>query len=218
MGSFQYLSGKRLEEYKRELCLNTEQVSVLVGSTLGDANLRIMKSHAIFTCEHSSIQKDYVFWKYGIFKNWVLTPPREESRKYHKDISRRTVSWKFQTVSHPLVTSFYHQFYLNGKKIVPKEIGKWLTPLALAVWYMDDGSRKPYGKGAFFHTQNFSLEDQAFLIELLKEKFGLEAHISSHGWWKEKQLFRLYITAGSFPLLKNIISPYILPMFSYKTR
>jgi hypothetical protein len=30
-------------------------------------------------------------------------------------------------------------FYKNGKKVVSLEIAKYLTPLALAVWLMDDG-------------------------------------------------------------------------------
>lgn len=216
MGSFQAINNKQLLAYKKQLELNCVQESTLVGSILGDANLRIMKRHAVLTIAHGDKQKDYVFWKYNIFQDWVLTPPWQENRIYYKDRSRRLKSWRFQTVSHRIMTQFYLKFYPQGKKLVPSDLKKLLTPLALAVWYMDDGSRKTYGKGAFLHTQNFILEDQYKLIEILKQSFGLEAHISSHGWSKGKQLFRLYITASSFSKFKTIILPYILPMFSYK--
>lgn len=216
MGSSQQLTGKQLVVYKKQLVLDEIQKSVLVGTLLGDANLRILKSNSFLTVEHSDLQKDYVFWKYSIFKDWVLTPPRKKVRIYCKDTSRKLISWGFQTLSHQIFTEFYKKFYPRGKKIAPKELSLWINPLVLAVWLMDDGSRKTYGKGVFLHTQNFSLADQSFLIKVLKNRFGLEASLSSHGWWKGRHLYRLYINAKSFPKLKSIVFPYILPMFAYK--
>jgi len=115
------------------------------------------------------------------------------------------------------MTKYYQLFYPKGKKIIPKSIDSILiSPLTLAVWYMDDGSRKPYGKGAFLHTQSFSLEDQRKLIKVLKKNFSIIAKLSSAGLWKGKRLFRLYITAGSFLNFRNLVLPYILPTFEYK--
>ena len=216
VGSFQVINNKQLSAYKKQLELSWVQKSVLVGSILGDANLRMMKRQAALTIAHSSKQKDYVFWKYNIFQSWVLTPPREENRIYYKDRSRMLKSWRFQSISHESLTRFYSNFYPQGKKIVPANLIKLLTSQALAVWYMDDGSKKTHGRGAFLHTQNFILEDQYKLIEILNKNFGLEARISSHGWSKGKQLFRLYITANSFPRFKALILPYLLPIFNYK--
>ena len=178
--------------------------------------MRMMKSHATMTIEHADSQREYVFWKYKIFQNWIFTPPQKKSRIYYKDPSRKIISWRVQTLSHPILTRLYNLFYPNGRKIVPNNIADLLNPLTLSVWFMDDGSRKTYGRGAFLHTQNFSLKGQKRLIEALKERFGLEARISSHGYWKSRQLFRLYITAASFPRLKKIISPHILSQFVYK--
>jgi LAGLIDADG DNA endonuclease family len=55
--------------------------------------------------------------------------------------------------------SEYHQLFYDGKrKRVPPELEKGLTtPLALAVWYLDDGGLRPDCKTFRLHTNNFSL-------------------------------------------------------------
>ena len=217
MGSSKNLVGKELIKYKTLLNLNKIQEEVLIGSVLGDANIRILQKEAFLTFSHSEKQVDYVFWKYKVFQNWVLTKPREEKRIYYKNRDMYLVSWRFSTISHPLITRYYHIFYPKGKKVIPKIIDSILTsPLALAVWYMDDGSRKPYGKGAFLHTQSFSLKDQKKLIHVLKKNFNIVARISSAGLWNGKRLHRLYIIAGSFLTFRDLIKDYILPQFQYK--
>ena len=154
------MSGKKLVEYKNSLVLTKYQQDILIGLILGDANIRILKKEAFLTFSHGEKQYKYLFWKYEMFHNWVLSKPRREIRKYYKNPQNNLVSWRFSTVSHPIVTRYFNLFYPHGKKVIPKQFDKILvSPLALAVWYMDDGSRKPYGKGAFLHTQSFSLTD-----------------------------------------------------------
>ena len=217
MGSSKRLIGKALAEYKTSLMLTSVQKDVLIGSILGDGNLRILKQNAFLTVSHSEKQKDYVLWKYNLFKKWVLTYPRQEKREYYKDNRRQLISWRWSTVSHPTFTYYYHLFYPHGEKLIPDSIKRILiSPLSLAVWCMDDGSRKPYGKGAFLHTQSFTLDDQLKLIEVLRKNFSIDARISSAGLWKGKRLNRLYITAGSFLQFRNLVLPYMLPSMFYK--
>lgn len=217
MGSSKKIYGKELVKYKRLLFLNKLQQDVLIGTILGDANVRIIKKEAFLTVSHSEKQVDYVNWKYKIFREWVLTEPREEFRTYYKNLEKKLISWRFSTLSHPLLTKYYNLFYPKGKKLIPKSIDIILkSPITLAVWFMDDGSRKPYGKGAFLHTQSFSLRDQKRLIKVLKKNFSIDAKLSSAGLWKDHRLFRLYITAGSFDHFRSLVLPYLLPSFHYK--
>ena len=217
MGSSKKLLGKRLVEYKNLLTLSEFQQDVLIGTILGDGNIRILKKEALLTVSHSGKQKDYVFWKYDVFRNWVLTKPREEIRLYYKNPDKHLVSWRFSTISHSILTRYHNLFYPNGIKVVPSLIDSILiSPLALAVWYMDDGSRKPYGRGAFLHTQSFTIGDQVKLIQILKKNFSVTARLSSAGLWKGKRYYRLYITAKSFPHFRNLVLPYILPLMQYK--
>lgn len=217
MGSSKKFTGKLLESYKESLTFTKTQQDVLIGTVLGDGSIRFFKKGAILTISHSEKQIDYVLWKYKIFQNWVLTKPKKEVRMYYKDKTRNLTSWRFSTVSHPIMAKYYHLFYPKGKKCISRQIGLFLkSPLALAVWFMDDGSRKPYGRGAFLHTQSFSINDQKKLIRVLKKNFSVEARLSSAGLYKGKRHYRLYITAKSFPVFRNLIKPYLLDSMQYK--
>ena len=46
----------------------------------------------------------------------------------------------FSTLSHIELEEVRKSFYVNRRKVIPEDLG--LTPLAMAVWFMDDGSRK----------------------------------------------------------------------------
>lgn len=217
MGSSKKLSGKLLESYKSRLTLTKYQQDVLIGTVLGDGYIRFFKKGASLTVSHSEKQLDYVLWKYEVFHDWVLTKPQKEVRKYYKDKRRNLVSWRFSTISHFEMAKYHHIFYQNGKKCIPDQIEKILvSPLALAVWYMDDGSRKPYGRGAFLHTQSFSVKDQRKLIKVLRKNFSVEARLSSAGLYKGKRFYRLYITASSFPTFRNLVLSYLLDSMRYK--
>jgi len=217
VGSSWNITGKSLEAYKKRLELTDVQRDILIGSVLGDGNLRVLKRHALLTISQGERQADYVLWKYTIFRNWVLTEPRREIRIYYKDRTKSIINYRWEYCK-----SFYSYRVLQGilqnnRKVIPAEINSLLTsPRALAVWYMDDGSRKPYGKGAFFHTECFSLESQEKLISCLKNNFSLEARLASGGLWQGKRQYRLYIPAGSFLAFRELVAPYMLPSFRYK--
>ena len=117
MGSSKNLSGKKLVEYKNLLALSKDQQDVLVGTILGDGNIRILKKEAFLTVSHSEKQKDYVFWKYNIFRNWVLTKPRKEVRQYYKNRKVQLTSWRFSTLSHPEITKYFNLFIQKVERL-----------------------------------------------------------------------------------------------------
>lgn len=211
------LRGKALRKYKEELRLSENQKALMIGSILGDGNLRIpgRNKEANFIIEHGEKQKDYLFWKYRIMKKWVLTLPNKVVRIYHKDRTRKMTSWRFLTIAHPEFTKFYRMFYHKEKKIVPQIIKKMLNnPLTLAVWIMDDGTKS--GKSFFLNTQNFTPKEQERLIECLKENFGVEGKINIHSYWGDKILYRIRIKSTSLERLYKLVKSYILPKFRYK--
>jgi len=211
------LRGKILVKYKTRLQLSEKEKEILIGSILGDGNLRFAgrNREANFIVDHGEEQKTYVFWKYELMKRWVLTSPKRVVRVYHRDRNRRTISWRFLTISHPEFTNFYRIFYRKGKKIIPKVIKKLLNnPLTFAVWVMDDGTKS--GKSFFISTQNFTRKDQESLLRCLKENFGIEGRINIHSYWEDKILYRIRVNSSSLGKLYKLIKPYILPQFRYK--
>lgn len=56
-------------------------------------------------------------------------------------------------------------------KVIPKNIGDWLTLRSLAYWIMDDGYNK--GNKVVLCTHSFSLEENQLLASILENKFSL---------------------------------------------
>ena len=195
-----------------------EEKDILIGSLLGDGCLRIMErcKFPAFSVSHSENQKDYVLWKYEKLKKWVKTPPWREERIYHKNRSRKTFSWRFQTLSNEVFSDLYNTFYKNGKKIIPENIMELLknSPLALAIWLMDDGNRNH--QAVFLNTQSFSLDEQYKLADSLNIVYGFNVTVNSHSRSKGKELFRIRINTESTKKLKGILKNYLLPSFYYK--
>ena len=198
--------------------LTREEKNILVGSLLGDGCLRIMQKCKVpaFSVSHSEVQKDYVFWKYEIKKQRVKNPPWREERIYHKDKSRKTFSWRFQTLSNEVFSDLYQTFYENGKKIIPENIEFLLkdSPLILAVWLMDDGNKNH--QAVFLNTQSFSLSEQQKLCQVLHKIYGFDANINKHSKSNGVELYRIRINTESTRKLKTVVKNYLLPLFYYK--
>jgi len=203
--------------YKKNIRLTPRQRNLLIGTILGDGNLRFVRKNreASFIVDHSITQKDYVFWKYEIMREFVLTEPKELVRIYHKDKSRLLRSSRFSTISHSEFTSLYELFYRNKIKIIPVNIGEILkSPLSLAIWFMDDGNKNH--QSVFLNTQQFTLGEQEILRSCLRDNFGLESTINKHWLYKEKQLYRIRLNTVSTKKLYDLIYDLVLPSMRYK--
>ena len=116
------------------------------------------------------------------------------------------IRYRFFTRLLPELTKFYDIFYKGKEKIVPK--GIILTPITLAIWYMDDGN-KSY-KACYFNTQKFSSESQENLMESLR-LIGIDSRLN-----RDKKYFRIRITTVSTKKLFGMIKKFIIPSMLYK--
>lgn len=183
--------------------LNRVQVSILIGSLLGDGSLRkaLGKLNALFEVNHTFKQKDYVDWKYEHFSMFVLTHPKARKGNGNR------IAYRFTTQSLSIFTEFYNRFYSENRKFIPNNLQ--LDPLALAVWYMDDGCKSR--TSVYLNTQQFGLNDQLKLLKILKEQFKLNATLN-----KDKIYYRIRITTESTKRFKEIIKPFVIPSMKYK--
>ncbi len=197
--------------------LNPIQKSLLIGSMLGDGTMRMGKNatNANFKVDHGLKQKEYVFWKYEILKNFVPTPPKLSYRTNLNGV-RYEKSWWFRTVRHPLLTDIYYWFYKTksyrcGTKIVPLDLCDFLDPLAMAVWIMDDGSYSR--KRLDISTYSFTLQEVKFLCLIIKKKFKINMlyHMD-----RDKG-YRMYANMLETKKLVDLIKPYIIQTMMYKT-
>lgn len=194
------MRSKAIEDYKTQLKLTRKQREILVGMMLGDGHLETQNQGKTYRLkvEYSSTNNEYCQYVYESFQEWVG--------------SHLSENIAFSTVSHAALRFYAQQFYQDGKKIVPKMIGKLLTPRGLAYWYMDDGSMKSnQSKGVILNTQGFSRQEVKMLIDLLKEKFDLEASER-----KQKEGYQIYISGKSYEKFVALVGKWIHPSMKYK--
>ena len=180
--------------------LTEEQKSILIGCLLGDGSMR-KKKNALLEINHCFEQKALVDWLFSNFKELVKTHP-----KWRKTNGKRE-AYRFVTQSLSVLTPFYDQFFSLGKKIIPTNLK--LDAIALAVWFMDDGSKSR--SSIYLNTQQFSKEEQLFLVELLNKQFGIESTLN-----KDKIYLRIRIRTRSVAKFINLVKPFVLKEFRYK--
>jgi recombination protein RecA len=181
--------------------LSGVQRQIIVGTVLGDGSMRRSRTNALLEINHSVKQREYVDWKYDNLAAFVLTPPKERPGNGGR------VAYRFVTRSDPELTSIYRVFYENGVKRVPSELE--LTPLTMAVWYMDDGSKSR--RAVYLNTQQFDLQSQERFLGLMSEQWGISGSLH-----KDKQYQRIWVRVESVTKFVGLIDPFVLPQFKYK--
>lgn len=189
--------------------LNELQLEILVGCLLGDGNMRRngYDTGPYFSCSHSLKQKDYLLYKSSFFEDIVRVKenyrktPNKITGKYYSDI---TMYLKVNST----LNFIYESFYINKKKIIPFNLlEKYYTPLALAIHFMDDGS-KHGTSGYMLATCSFSKEDCNNFIIFLKNKYNIESSLQFNN--------KIYIKSKSKETFKNLIQEYVCESMTYK--
>lgn len=204
-----------IDRDKRRLKLSPRQREILLGKLLGDGHLETHNAGRTYhlKIEQSERQKFYVDWLQSEFQEWIRTPAQlKEQKQIYRGQERTYKKYWFNTYSSGAFRFYAQQFYRNGKKEVPKALYKWLTPLSLAVWYMDDGSIKSNAhRTVLMNTQGFDRKSLQYLQEALRKKFEVKSVIR-----KQKDGTQIYIPSESVDTFLTLIHPLILPSFRYK--
>ena len=199
----------------RSVPFTDRQKDILYGTLLGDGYLRPTNggksncSYALALC-HGEKQLEYLKWKRNEFGN-VLTST---------DFSVNTRSFKgnaptyaFSTISHPFLKEVHSVCYgSNGKKDITIEWMDKISPLALAVWYMDDGSLNKKYHTIVLCTNSFSNAGQILAIEYLQNRFGLHGVLEP----RRNNQTVIRINASESRRFMDIISPHVPLCMSYK--
>lgn len=184
-----------------ELRLSEEQMSILIGSILGDAYIYPQGKVCL---EQAQSHKEYLFWKYSNLRS-AAYPKVAKVIRNDKRTKTQTISWRFflRQYFRPLRNTFYR----DNKKVIPRSITPWLSPLLLAVWYMDDGylDKKTY---PIFMSECFSKKDNNFLVKSLKEKFHINSFINNRN--------RIRLRKRSAERFFKLIEPFIHETMRYK--
>jgi hypothetical protein len=206
-----------------------DQKDLLIGTLLGNGNLqtetkgRNWRYRALHKAEH----KPYLDHKYDLLKDFCSTGPI-----YSKIFDLRT-------------NKYYERYYINTKtndcfrfygnlfytldpktqrmiKDVPINIEKFLTPKAVAYWYMDDGSCRWLGHSNAMGicTESFSTDGVHRLQKALKNLFKISTSLGK----KTRSVngkrvlvgYRIHINEANSKPFRELIQPYLVDCMKYK--
>lgn len=206
------MRSNEIEAYKKTLRLTNAQRSIIVGTLLGDGHLETQNGRKTYRLkiEHTASQQFYVDWLYEQLQDWVLSAPAPKQKRINGTF---TTHFWLQTLSVIQFRFYGLQFYdSSGKKRVPKIIRRLLTPLALAVWFMDDGSAKSkYHNSLILNTHCFSRREISILQLALLQRYTIESSIRT-----QKDGLQILIVGEHARRFYEVIAPYVLPHFMYK--
>jgi len=197
--------------------LSDQQMQVVLGSLMGDGNLSPSvhgRSGTRFRLGHGATQAAYLDWKVSLLGNI------ECSRTVN---AQGAVFADFTPL--PELAELHDAMYFgDGKKHLSWDYLKALTPLALAIWYMDDGSFTLRSKGLQERTQGgsgrieicveaMSPGSRVRLAQYLKDSRGLDVRLKAAGTRQKAVL--VFSTTGTEKFQK-LVAPYVHPSMEYK--
>jgi len=218
------MPSESFEERVTTMNLNREELrSAVIGMVLGDGCItkRWKNGEAYFQMSHCEKQYEYLVWKQDILNKITSSKIYPNDKKMNCKIYK---GFHLNTNRHPFFTKLYHRFYHNKIKVVDEYLVKKVNELALAIWFMDDGTsgidknRGPNEKRSYYLcTDNFDYANQLLLKKSLKIRFDLDWNIVKCGKSKDGTYnYRLRLTNRHNEKLIEIIKPYIPPSMQYK--
>jgi recombination protein RecA len=186
---------------------------VALGGLMGDSALSPTRSGhgARLRWGHGSRQVEYGDWKASLFPNVNV------SRSVNGD---GAAFWDMQPL--PELADLRQAVYFAGKKVLSWDYLKQLTPLSLAIWYMDDGSFAVRSKGVQKRTEGGSGRAEICVEAMEASSRGrLQSHLADTWGIQARLLERGGKAILQFPTaetakLQALIAPYIHPSMAYK--
>ena len=193
---------------------NEEVISVIIGLLLGDGSVNHRSGEGVkITIRQSLIDKEYLFNLYEFFlrRGYCTTL---KPRKYQitiKGIDKIYYGYEFNTFTFRSFFWIYKSFYKNGKKIVPTNIEKYITPLTLAIWISGDG--RWVENGVKLSCNSFTLKEVEYLLNILITKFNLSCTIQKIHLPNK---YSIYIKKDSINKLRELVLPHMHKSVFYK--
>jgi len=185
---------------------SSEQKELIIGTVLGDASiLQNSRGNAHLSIAHSVKQLDYLQYKQELLK--PFSRPIGEYGRYDKRYGRTYWTHRFFTRCHPFLTELRQVFYGNNGKELPAKIIENLTARSFSFWYFDDGNNMT-GYATTICTVSFPVDQVRTACEILGDKWGISCHPTKDG--------RIYIRAGSYDRMEQLIQPFMIPSMEYK--
>ncbi|PWT71870.1 MAG: hypothetical protein C5B60_10390 [Chloroflexi bacterium] len=217
-GQFVFTNRERITQHQR---------SVVMAAAVGDGHIDLTGSamRARLQIRRGVAQKEYLEHKAQLLGNLVRTAPT-----YYAGVGTysKTGTYQFSTLSRPQIAQIHRELYeTEGRKRITQSFLDQLDELALAIWYLDDGSLITSHSRYERHTDGgislydstrstismygFSGEEAQIVCDWHKERWGIESRVT-----KTTRGPIIWLTLAGTRRLHEIIASYVPPTMQYK--
>ncbi len=142
--------------------------------------------NARFVFRHSIIQKEYFLWKVKMLKSisskkcFYIQPPdgwSPNEKLYYRSLNR------------PELTELRSVLFRSGKFLVSEKWLKFLTPLSLLIWWLDDGSLVKNSRQGLFCTEGFSKQNILRLRKYLAKHWRIKTDIGRRAKYYQLRIY-----------------------------
>ncbi|MPZ25123.1 MAG: intein-containing recombinase RecA [Micromonosporaceae bacterium] len=197
--------------------LSDQQWQVILGSLMGDGAISPNphgRSGVRFRMGHGAAQVPYLDWKVSLLGNIDHTISTNARGATFADFTPL-----------PELNELRQAVYLgDGRKHLSWDYLKALTPLALAVWYMDDGCFTVRSRGVQERTRGgtgridicveaMSTGSRERLVQYLRDTHDLDVKLTRRG---QRQKVVLQFTTAATTRFQKLVAPYVPSAMEYK--
>ncbi len=195
--------------------LSDFQWEIVLGGLMGDGALSPTRSGhgARFRMGHGKKQVEYLDWKTSLFANLGTSRSTNANGASFVDVQPL-----------PELAELRRAVYVGGKKMFGDDYLKRLTPLSLAIWYMDDGTFSIRAKGLQARTADGSGRSEVCVEAMeattrervasyLADTWGIRPQLV-HRSAKNKACF--VFSKDETAKLHALIAPFVHPSMEYK--
>jgi hypothetical protein len=210
------LERKYTPKSKKPIEISNELHEIITASLLGDGYItpyrrvvgksKARNKNSSLIIKHGEKQKDYVDYKSNLINKHIKSYIRKHNRFDERFQNPNYVMYSIETTQN-IVFNTYRDTWYKSKKEIPFDTFT-LTPLIIAIWFMDDGSKTT--SGYVFSTNCFSLEEVIKLSDRLLH-FNIKTNITQAG-----NNYIIYVRSESVDSFNKLILPHMCDSMLYK--
>lgn len=190
------------------IILTVQQTDYLYGALLGDGCLHKHPDGINSQFTYMSKSEQHVSFVMSLFKEYLLKEGIKKISYIDNRTNKEYTTYSARTQLNPTFQSEYERWYINGKKVIPKDLV--LNSTICLLWYIGDGAlcNGKNHQHIQLSTDCFTFEEVHFLSEQLAD---FEAHPV-----KNEGKYRIYIPRHKIRQFLDYIGPCPFEDYLYK--
>ena len=200
--------------------LSKEQKSLLIGLLIGDGTI---SSNFVFKLSHSAEQREYLEWKVKLLDKLQIKNNgiKEYISTCGYNIGKGVLYSQMSVI--PTIKALRRTIYIP-KKTITRKLLNWLTPLEIAIWYMDDGHinvNTSKQRSSIQHTIKIATCVDEITVQIIIQYFLDVWNIKFRKFPEGKNTFSIASSSEEdYSKFVNLIKPFVeqVPSMLYKIR